>query len=111
MLEKYIRIYVLLPIKPQTLALLGSILMMLTETFGGVSYMESSMPQAKGIIYGIWNDNGNAVRDRLILLWVDVEESKTGYIDEYFSDFKATYEKRLGEKQLWITVQPIARIA
>ncbi len=111
MLLQYIRVYVFLPYKPETLTLLEEILQKFTSQFGGVSYTPSSKILDELMVFGMYDDGGNFVSDRIILLWVDIDQTRVMEIDRYFTDFKRTYEKRLSEKELWITSQSIMRVA
>jgi hypothetical protein len=103
-----VRVSLLLPNKAETRKMFNSMTLKLARDFGGLTYCGPSIPFQ---VDGIWPDeNGNIVKDQHILLWVDVDISNGIDVDEYFSNFKAQYEKLLCEQVLWITFQPLVRV-
>jgi hypothetical protein len=109
--KDYVRVFMLMPVKFETIQMLEVILLTLSCRFDGATYAEKNISIIMEVM-GIWIDNTIRAlrRDKHVLIIVDVDITKHLNYVKYFSNFKHEYEKKLKEKELWITFQPIKRV-
>lgn len=110
MLKKYIRVNILLPIKPETKKVFRGILKKLSNDFGGVTYSKPHLPAE---VNGVWINplTGKAINDHHISLLIDTDPSNGININRYFSQLKKDLEHKLNEGLIWILFMGAVRVA
>jgi hypothetical protein len=110
MLRQYLRVNILLPIKPEINKVFKGIVKKFCEDFGGITYIK---PHISSQVEGIWIDDqtGKIIQDQHISLWIDVDLSNGIDVEKYFTTFKKTYEKLLNESVIWIMSHDAVRVA
>jgi len=110
MLKQYMRVNILVPMKPETRKTFTGMIKRLCRDFGGVTYVKPHLPSQ---VEGMWFDDqtGEIIRDQHISLWIDVDVSNGIDVEGYFATFKKKYEKLLKESVLWIMSHSAVRVA
>jgi hypothetical protein len=109
-LKKYVRVNILLPIKPETRKAFGDIVHKLSSDFGGVTYSKPHIPSE---INGMWIDPvaGKVINEHHISLLIDADPANGINITSYFSRLKRDLEHKLNENMIWILFMDAARVA
>lgn len=110
MLKKYVRVNILLPIKPETKRAFRGIVKKLSNDFGGVTY---SKPHIPAEVNGIWIDplTGKVINNHHISLFIDADPSNGINVAGYFSRLKKDLEHKLNESLIWILFMDAVRVA
>jgi hypothetical protein len=112
MSTQYIRTFILLPIKRKTSRLLKRILHVLSVQFGGATLIDKKIPLILRVL-GAWLDKDikRMVTERHLLLIVDVESSRVTDVDKCLSGLIRECKIMLRQKEIYMTYQPIRRVA
>ena len=78
--------------------LVSSTLLELEQQFGAVSCETQ-------IIHGLWQQEGEVFRDRLLRVLVDVAD--TAENRQFFVEFKERLKVRFQQLEIWLTTHPI----
>lgn len=84
--------------KPVPVELLTQTLLELEEQFGAVSCETQ-------IIQGLWKQQGEVFRDRLVQVFMDVPD--TAENRQFFVQFKERLKVRFEQLEIWLTTHPI----